>query len=208
MHLPCLTLRSQRKPAFLEHLEHRGVVGENLRDQFLQSGVTRNRDEMAHKRRAEPLPLIRIDDNESHFRDPRPYDDIPPAADNGGVAILLRDCNQGDVLDKIDVHEERDFLLAEGAFGRKETAEHGLRAGTADGREKRIPVARSHGADFHLAPIAQQLHRRKFGRLQRDPPFLLMLLRRLATRAMIRVSPPRGGRRLAQQQPRRAPQQI
>ena len=110
MHNPCLTLHLQRKPAFLEHLQHRHVVGENLRGQFPETGSLRNRGEVAHERRAEPLPLIRIDDGESHFRRAGLRDDIPRSADNGGLAVFLRDCDQGDMRNEIDIYEERDFL--------------------------------------------------------------------------------------------------
>jgi hypothetical protein len=55
------------QPAFLEHLQHRGVLRQDLRDQLLEPGCVGNRREMAYEGRADPLPLALVDHGEGHL---------------------------------------------------------------------------------------------------------------------------------------------
>ena len=62
-----LPLHIAAEPAFLEHLPHRHVVGQDLRNQFLEPGVASNRDEMAHQRSTDASPLVFVDNGKSDF---------------------------------------------------------------------------------------------------------------------------------------------
>lgn len=82
---------------------------------------------------------------------------MAPAADDDRLAVLFHHCDQGDVIDKVDIHEERGFLLGELALHGEETAVEGVRTHTANCPDKIVSVLRPEGADFHLAPVSHAL---------------------------------------------------
>ncbi len=51
----------------LEQLQHRAVLGQHFRNQFLETCVTRQGSQMAHQDRPNALSLIVIDHDESDF---------------------------------------------------------------------------------------------------------------------------------------------
>src|ERR1700750_2361353 len=106
-----VTAWPRREAELLEHLQHRRVLGQYLRNQLLEPGLARENAEMAHQDGADALSLIRIHDDERDFGLARRGDDISPAAGNDGLAILVDLSDEGDMLVKIDVDEEVDFLL-------------------------------------------------------------------------------------------------
>src|SRR3954468_12631217 len=86
---------------------------------------------MAHQCRADPFPLMLVDDGKSHLGCPRLSDNVTRASDDHGVAVRVHHGHQGDVVDEIDVHEECDFLLREAALGSKEAAKERPSAGAS-----------------------------------------------------------------------------
>src|SRR3954453_14317367 len=104
------------KSAVLEYLEHWDVLGQNLRDQLIEPRSTGNRSKMAHQGRADPLPLVLVDHSKSHLGCPRLSDNVTPAPDNHRSSVFFDHGHEGDVVDEVNVHEERDFLLREAAL--------------------------------------------------------------------------------------------
>src|SRR4051812_42653343 len=82
---PC----TETKPAALEHLEHRGVIGQDLCNQLFEPRVAGNDGEMVQQFCANPLPLVLVNDNESNFGLPRLHDDVAAAADDQRLPAFL-----------------------------------------------------------------------------------------------------------------------
>src|SRR4051812_38268788 len=150
-------LSREMKPAVLEHLQHRNVLGQNLRDQLIEPRPTGNRSKMAHQCRADPLSLVLVDDGKSHLGCPRLSDNVTRASDDQGLTVLFHYGHQGNVVDEVNVHEECDFLLREAALGSKEAAEERLGAGASDSGDKAGSVVWPEGTDLDPAPVAQCL---------------------------------------------------
>src|SRR3712207_3973199 len=146
-------LSREMKPAALEHLQHWDILRQNLRDQLIEPRPTGNRSKMAHQCRADPLPLVLVNDSKSHLGCPRLSDNVTRASDDHGVAVLVHHGHQGDVGDEIDVHEECDFLLREATLGSKEAAEEGLGAGASDSGDEGGSVVWPEGTDLDPAPV-------------------------------------------------------
>src|SRR5262249_34940970 len=96
-------------------------------------------------------------------------DDVPPAADDHSSAALIHYCNQGNVVDKVDVGEKCDFLFREAAFDGKEAAEQRLWASLAYRCKHFGLVAGTNGTDLYSAPIASPLDCRIIGCLRHGP---------------------------------------
>ena len=75
-----LALYAERESAFLEHFQHRAIVGQDFSDQFLEASFTGNRDELMHECRTDTLSLVLVDYGESHFGLSRLYDDVTSTA--------------------------------------------------------------------------------------------------------------------------------
>jgi hypothetical protein len=116
VHDPGRPTGTQAEPAFLKHLQHRSVFRQNLRNQFLETGLAGNRGEMVHQCRANTLSLVLIDHGESNLGRPWPHDNVTRAADDYWSPTFLNHCDQGDVIDEVDVQEECDFPLAKRRF--------------------------------------------------------------------------------------------
>jgi len=110
------TLSCRREPASLEYSQHRDIFRQNIRDQFIDSGLAGNRAEMPHQYRPDTLTLIRIYDGESHLCLRRLADDISRSPDDHRSPAFVHHRDQGHVVDEIDVHKRRDFRLADVAF--------------------------------------------------------------------------------------------
>src|SRR5688572_29611177 len=102
---------------------------------------------MVQQCRANSLPLVLVDDGESHLGLLRLNDDVTSATDNHWSSTFLYHYDQGHVSDKVDVHEEGNFPLLKVAPHGKETAVEGLGTGTANGGDLVGPVVRSEGTD-------------------------------------------------------------
>jgi hypothetical protein len=111
-----LALRAKAEPAFLEHLQHWDVVWQNLCDQFLELGTAGNRGEMVQQCRTDTLPLVLVDDRESHLSLPGLDDDVTSAADNHWLSAFVNHCNQGLVIDEVDVQVESNFTFRKAAL--------------------------------------------------------------------------------------------
>src|SRR3954454_12268425 len=87
----------ETKPAALEHLEHRGVIGQDLCNQFFEPRGAGNDGEMVQQFCANPLPLVLVNDNESNFGLPRLHDDVAAAADDQRSPAFLQHGDRGHV---------------------------------------------------------------------------------------------------------------
>src|SRR5271166_3386308 len=112
---------------------------------------------MTHQRRADTLALVLVDHRESDLCFPGLLNDIASAADNHGPAAFVNHRHQGNVADKVNVQEERDFLLGEMTFQTEETAIERPGAAAADSGHKIGLVIRLEGTDLDRAPIAHSL---------------------------------------------------
>ena len=108
---------------------------------------------MLHQCRADALPLILVDHDEGHFGAAGLHDDVTSTPDDDGSNVLFHASHQSDMAHEVDVHEERDLLVREIAFCRKETAVKGLAAGAADRRRELIAIVRAQRTDFDRAAI-------------------------------------------------------
>ena len=61
---------------------------------------------MPHQRPSDTLSLIFIDDGEGHLGLSGFHDDVTPTAGDHPFAVFPHHCDQGDVIDKINVDEE------------------------------------------------------------------------------------------------------
>src|SRR5262245_54164333 len=135
-----LALHADWESAFLEYVQHRDVSGKDFRNQLLDPGATGNGGQMMHECPAETLALILVDHGESHLRLPGLNDDVTCAAHDHGLAALVNDCNQRDVIDEIDMQEKLDFRLGKVALHRKEAPVKRLRAAARDGCDQAGPI--------------------------------------------------------------------
>src|SRR5215469_18388068 len=97
-----LAFRAQAKPTFLEHFKHCNVVRQNLRDEFLEPGVTGNDGEMPHERSTDTMPLEFVNHGESYLRCAGALHDIASAANNYLPTVLLYHYDQCDMILKVD----------------------------------------------------------------------------------------------------------
>ena len=80
---------------FSRNLQHRNIVRQDLGDQLLEPGLTGNRRDMAHERRADPLPLVLIDYGKSHLGLPWLHHDVASAAHDYQPAVLFAPLRPG-----------------------------------------------------------------------------------------------------------------
>src|SRR6185437_11008854 len=114
---------------------------------------------MPGQQRADALTLIAIDHDKGDLGFAGPGHDIARAADDCGPAVLVDDGDQRDMIDEIDVHEERLFLLRKSALGYEEAALQRLCAGATDGGEHAGFIVRPQRADFDRPIVTQSLLR-------------------------------------------------
>ena len=155
MHHTGFALRRHRQSTMLENLQHRGVFGQDLRDEFVQAALARQLPKMTHQDRSEPLSLVIVDHRKRDFGPAGLCHDVASAAYNRLPSVRFRDRHQRHVIDEVDVEEKVEFLLAEFAANGEEAAEQGLCAGAFNRRKQGIPVARPQGADFNPSTVAQ-----------------------------------------------------
>src|SRR5882724_1974388 len=115
-----------------EYLYHRGVFRQDLCCQFLQSGVARDLDEMAHQDRTDAAALPCIDDDKCHFGLPRLEQNVPATAYDDLAAGFIGDRNNRDMILEVDIKEEGALLVREVALHDEEPALQRLCAGLFD----------------------------------------------------------------------------
>ena len=71
---------------------------------------------MTHQSCADPVALISVYDHKGHFGCSGCGDDVTSTANNSRITLLFRNRDQGDVINKIDIHEEANFLFSKGSF--------------------------------------------------------------------------------------------
>src|SRR4051812_28105317 len=115
---------------------------------------------MTHQCGADTLALVFIDHRESYLGLPGLQDDVATTADDHGAAVFFAHCDQGHVIEEVDLCEERDFLVGKMTSYTEEATIERLGAAAADGRNELGPVVRSKRTDFDPVSIAQQINRR------------------------------------------------
>src|SRR5437879_3094689 len=142
---------------FSEYFYHRGVFGQNLCRQLVQSGIARDLDEMTHQDRADATALPCIDDDKCHLGPPRLENNVPAAADDNLAAGLICKRDDRDMIFEIDVQEEGALLVREVTLHDEETALQRLCAGLSDRSEHVSLILPPERADFDLAAVAEKL---------------------------------------------------
>src|SRR5271165_1024786 len=150
---PCV----HREAASLKDLERRKVAREDLRHQFAQACLTRDRHEVSQQRGADPLALIFVDKPEGDLGLAWFDDVIAAAADQGRAPVFVRDRNQRDMLDEVYVEKIVGLFLGNLAFGRKEAKIARFRTCPRERRSPTIEVLRTLGANRDRAPVTQSL---------------------------------------------------
>src|SRR5258706_1344965 len=148
---------------FAEHFQHRGVLGQHLRDQLFQACVTRQSSQMTHEHRPDTLALIRIDHHESYLGLPRPDNDISSTAGDSRASVFIDLRDERDMVFEVDVHEEGYLLLREALFWREKAPLKRLRACAPYRREHLGPVVGTKCPDFDRATVAKMLDDRIIG---------------------------------------------
>jgi hypothetical protein len=156
VHDPGAAFSIERQSTSLEYFQHRGVLRQDLCDQFPEPSGTSNRNEMVHQGGANPLALVLVDYGESDFCFSRLDDNVTSAPDYRGSAAFLHQRDQGDVTDEIGVQVVRNFLFRKAFLRSEEAAKEGLGAGAVDRGEELIPVLWPESADFGVSSITQQ----------------------------------------------------
>jgi Domain of unknown function (DUF4410) len=78
-------------------------IGANLCDEFPKARTTGNRSKVVHQRRADTLSLVLVNDSESQLSLPRLDDDVTPAVDDHWPLLFFHHCDQGYVINKVNV---------------------------------------------------------------------------------------------------------
>ena len=89
MHHPGLAPRRHWQAAVLEHLQHRCVVRQNLRDELVKARVTGDRGQMAQQHGAETAALKLIDHGEGPLGASGLQHDVAPTADDLLSAVVV-----------------------------------------------------------------------------------------------------------------------
>ena len=88
MHDRAFALLTHGEAAALEHLEHWGVLAEDLRDELAQTRFAPDRRQALQERPAEALPLVVVDHQEPHLGASWRDNHIAAAADNGRATVF------------------------------------------------------------------------------------------------------------------------
>ena len=151
MHHRTLPLGRAVELTFLEQLQHRPILCQNLRNEFLEPGAVGKRDEMTEECAADALSLIVVDDGKRDFGYSRLNDDIASAANDDGLAFFFNCRDKGDVIDEIYVQKKFDFFFRNAPFGAENrrysdcalVRSTALRSpGRSSGRSERISIRR------------------------------------------------------------------
>jgi hypothetical protein len=119
MHDLRLSFGAGPEAEFAEHFQHRGILGQDLGDQFLQPCVARKVSQMTHEGRSDPLSLTRIDHDEGYFDLARLDNDVTPTSNDRRPPVLIQLCDKRNVIVEIDVHEKSELGFRETALRRK-----------------------------------------------------------------------------------------
>src|SRR6267143_5401817 len=141
----------------LEQLQHRAVLGQHFRNQFLETCVTRQGSQMAHQDRPNALTLIVIDHDESDFSLAWLDDDITAAAHDSRSSIFVDLRNERDMGFEIDIEKEGHFPFGKALLWYEEPSLKRLHAGPSDRREHFGPVIGTKRTDFNQTAVAKML---------------------------------------------------
>ena len=122
---------------------------------LIKTGLARDRREVAHKRRADPLSLIFVDDAESHLCRARLNDDIASGAHDALLVFLLGHGNQPDMVDEVDVEKILGFPFREVVLSDEEAMIEGFAAHTDNSRLEILTILRPLSADLDLFPLCR-----------------------------------------------------
>src|SRR5712664_965262 len=152
----------------LEQLQHRAVLGQHFRNQFLETGVTRKGRQMAHQDRPNALTLIVINHDESDFCVAWLDDDKSSPARDDRMSIFVDLRNECDMGFEIDIEKKGHFLLGKALLWHEEAPLKRLHAGPSDRREHFGPVIGTKRTDFNRTAVAKMLSGRIIGGFSHD----------------------------------------
>src|ERR1700733_4160583 len=141
----------------LEHFQHRGVLGQHLRNQLLEAPVARQKSQMPHEDRADTLTLIGIDHDKSYLGLAGPDNDIASTTDDRRRFVFIDLRDERDMVFEIDVEKKRQLLLRETLLWCEKASPQRLRAGSSDRREHPGSVIGTKCADFNRTTVAKML---------------------------------------------------
>jgi hypothetical protein len=98
-----LALSAHAKATPLEEFEHCATGQQNFSNQFIQTGLTNNGCEIAHKRSAGALSLIFVNDCEGYLGPLWLNDNITSGAHNCFFALFVGHDDQSNMIGKVDV---------------------------------------------------------------------------------------------------------
>ena len=154
-----LVPRAQLETTCLEQLQHGSVFRQYLCNQGPELRCTGNISQMTHQCPTDATPLILVHHDKGDLGLPGLQDNVASASCYHRMPPFIYQRNYGHVIDEIDVHEERGFLICEAAFKTKKTAVKRPIACAADSGDQIGPVVWSESTDFDRASIAQRLYR-------------------------------------------------
>src|SRR5690242_7188188 len=102
---------------FGEHVSHGGVFRQHVSGELFQAPAPYDLHEMLHQKSANALALTGVDHDKGDFGFAGLGHDIASAADDAALAVLADLRDERNMIDEIDVHEERLLLLREAALG-------------------------------------------------------------------------------------------
>src|SRR6267154_3883203 len=116
----------------LEQLQHRAVLGQHFRNQFLETCVTRQGSQMAHQDRPNALTLIVIDHDESDFCVAWLDDDESSPARDDRMSIFVDLRSERDMGFEIDIEKKGHFPFGKALLWYEEASLKRLHAGPSD----------------------------------------------------------------------------
>src|SRR5712671_3880356 len=141
----------------LEQLQHRAVLGQHFRNQFLETCVTRKGSQMAHQDRPNALTLIVINHDESDFCVAWLDDDKSSPACDDRMSIFVDLRNERDMGFEIDNEKKGHFPFGKALLWNEEASLKRLHAGAPDRREHVGPVIGTKRTDFNRTAVAKML---------------------------------------------------
>ena len=160
MHRARRSRSTHGQAAILKHPEHRRVFRKHLCNKLPQPGGACDFREMTHKNRADSLALVFVDYGKRDLGLPGFGNNVAPTADDCRPTVLLDYGDQGDVIYKVDIEEERGFLLGEMPLGAEEAPIEGLSAYAADSGQHGGAIFGSERTNFHAFVAAQRFNNR------------------------------------------------
>jgi len=156
-----LVLALQSETAVFQHAQHRSIIWQHIGEELAQPGRTRQTRKMAQHGAGYSLPLEFIDDRECKLGCAATNDDVTRARQDDFASTFALDCDEGHLIDEVDLDERLHFCVAEVTPDTEEAALERLIAGAPGGNQQRVAITGPERPDLDLPPVAQPLENRK-----------------------------------------------